>query len=107
MDAEVLTKLDEIRKATMLGNKDVWNVDDVVFQTGHARSQIYKFTHRRQIPFYKSGKFLYFKRDEITDWMLRGGKVKTNDEVESEAAAIAAAVRDRRTGRAKNGGGAV
>lgn len=39
---------------------------------------------RKELPFMKRGKLLYFSQKELTDY-LKKGKVKSNDEVEAEA----------------------
>jgi len=46
---------------------------------------LYEKTSEKTIPHFKKGKKLYFKRDELQDWVLEG-KVKTNNEIESQAA---------------------
>jgi len=49
---------------------------------------LYEKTSEKTIPHFKKGKKLYFKRDELQAWVL-DGKVKTNDEIESQAATYA------------------
>jgi excisionase family DNA binding protein len=56
---------------------------------------IYAMTSKREIPFYKKGKKLYFKKSEIEKW-LETGRVLTNSELE--------AVAERLTARRKNNG---
>lgn len=45
---------------------------------------IYGMTHKRVVPFYKQGKRLHFKRDEIDNW-INEGRTKSIDEIEKEA----------------------
>lgn len=45
---------------------------------------IYSMTHRRDVPFYKKGKRLYFRQSDIDNW-INEGRSKTNDEIEKEA----------------------
>ena len=47
------------------------------------KSYIYKQTSNREIPFYKNGKRLYFKKDEIDNWILEN-KVKSIQDIERE-----------------------
>ena len=49
---------------------------------------LYEKTSEKTIPHFKKGKKLYFKRDELQAWVL-DGKVKTNDEIESQATTYA------------------
>lgn len=45
---------------------------------------IYTMTCYNQIPFYKRGKRIYFKREELVKWIEEGRK-KTRKEIEEEA----------------------
>ena len=47
-------------------------------------SAIYKLTSSSEIPHYKSGKRLYFKREDINEWIF-SRRIKTNDDIEKEA----------------------
>lgn len=46
---------------------------------------IYEKTSRKLIPHFKKGNKLYFKRAELKEWVSEG-KVKSADEMQSEAA---------------------
>ncbi len=35
-------------------------------------STLYQLTHKREIPFNKKGKMMYFKKDEIDKWVAEG-----------------------------------
>jgi len=48
----------------------VLTVTEVADYTDLKPSTIYSLVHFRKIPFYKRGKRLYFRKDEITDWLL-------------------------------------
>ena len=48
------------------------------------KSYIYKQTSNREIPFYKNGKRLYFKKDEIDNQIL-DNRVKTIKDLDQEA----------------------
>lgn len=45
---------------------------------------IYSKASRKELPFMKRGKLLYFSQKELTDYVKKG-KVKSNDEIEAEA----------------------
>ncbi|WP_282016150.1 helix-turn-helix domain-containing protein [Marinifilum flexuosum] len=49
--------------------KDTMNINDLVEYTGISKSTIHKYTSAGTIPFYKKGKFLYFSRVEIEEWL--------------------------------------
>lgn len=79
--------MERIEQLTLLGAKDVFNMDDVSAYTGMTKGYIYKLVCRREIPYYKGGgKCNYFKRDEINTWLLQH-RVKSQAEIEAEASA--------------------
>lgn len=84
---EIMAKLEEIKQISLLGAKDVFNIDDVAAYTGLSKGYIYKLTHERRIPFAKGGgKMLFFKREDINAWLLQN-KVSSQQELEQMAAA--------------------
>lgn len=48
--------------------------------TGLAMATLYGLISRREIPSYKKGKRLYFKRSELDNW-IQSGRRKTVDEI--------------------------
>jgi excisionase family DNA binding protein len=60
------------------------DIDEVCRITMKARPTIYRLTSRGEIPCYKSGKKLYFFRDEIIDW-IRNGKKNSYKDLLAEA----------------------
>jgi len=83
----ILNELQELKKLTLLGAKKALTMSDAALLTGLSKSHIYKMVCAKQIPYYKSqgGKLTYFDRDELNRWLLQH-RVKTNDEIETEAA---------------------
>jgi excisionase family DNA binding protein len=63
--------------------KEVMNVEEVAQYLDVAKSTIYKLTSTREIPHFKKGKRIYFRTNEINEWMAKG-KRKTNDEIKEE-----------------------
>ena len=60
--------------------KNILTVDEVINYTGFSQKQIYKLTSTRAIPHYKpSGRKLFFKKDEIDEWISRGRVDTLND----------------------------
>lgn len=54
--------------------KEVLNVDEAASVLNLAKQTVYTLTHKRDIPFFKRGKKLYFKRSEILKWIDEGKK---------------------------------
>ena len=88
----ILAKLDRIENA--ITNLNTTNPAPIIFAPMNVRevseylkisvSSIYKLTSSSQIPHYKSGKKLYFKKDEIDEWIF-SNRIKTRDDIEKEA----------------------
>jgi excisionase family DNA binding protein len=94
---EIVKELREIKQLTVLGVKQALTMDDMTMLTGLSKSHIYKLVMRKQIPYYKNGgKITYFDKEEVTNWLLKH-KVKTVEELETEAATYVA------TGKMKGG----
>ncbi|WP_337650985.1 helix-turn-helix domain-containing protein [Phocaeicola plebeius] len=68
---KISQQLDEIKVLILLSAKNVLTIDEVALLTDLSVSCLYKKTCSRQIPFYRSGKRIYFNRKEIEDWMMK------------------------------------
>lgn len=69
---------------------EVMGVDAVCASTGLSKSAVYQKTCSRngeppELPHYKQGKRLYFRRSEITEWLTQR-RVKGRAEIEGIAA---------------------
>jgi excisionase family DNA binding protein len=88
----ILEKLDRIEKAIAKLNTSVpivevnhpMDIKELSAYLKSSRSAIYKMTSSNDIPHYKSGKRLYFKKSEIDEWVF-SNRIKTNDDIEKEA----------------------
>ena len=81
---ELTIKLDRIEKL-LLTQKNVLNFSEVELYTNLSKSYLYELTSSGGIPCYKpNGKHLYFKKQEIEDWLLSNKKV-TNIELDELA----------------------
>lgn len=68
---KISQQLDEIKVLILLSAKNVLTIDEVALLTDLSVSCLYKKTCSKQIPFYRSGKRIYFNRKEIEDWMMK------------------------------------
>lgn len=68
---KIIKQLDEIKGLILLSAKNVLTIDEVALLTDLSVSCLYKKTCSSQIPFYRSGKRIYFNRKEIEDWMMK------------------------------------
>jgi len=52
--------------------KEVLNLKEACVYAGISSSQMYKLTCSKAIQFYRpNGKLIYFKRQDLLDWLLR------------------------------------
>lgn len=49
-----------------------------------SKQSLYGMTHKRTLPFYKHGHRIYFRKNEIDEWINKG-RVKTHEEIVNEA----------------------
>ena len=57
---------------------EIMNMNEACVFTSSSKSLLYKLTASRKIPHSKRGKKLYFKREELLDWMTED-KVSTQE----------------------------
>lgn len=81
---ELNNKLDRIEQLTLISSKTVLDISEAAAFTGYSESHIYNLTSRRAIPHYKKNRKLFFKKNELEEWMLER-QVKTDKEIESKA----------------------
>lgn len=74
MQDEVITMLREIRELTLLGSKNVLTIKDVGLLLDRSPKTIYNMLD--ELPHYRNGKGIYFKKSDIEQWMLGVKKLK-------------------------------
>ncbi len=82
-------QLDRIERLVRVGAKEVLNVEEVALMLGVSKSRVYHLVCSRDIPHYKNGKSVLFKKSEIEDWQLRD-RIPTNEEIDIKAATYVA-----------------
>lgn len=88
-DSLILDKLTEIANKLDEQNilqKTVLNLNEASKYLNISESHLYKLTSTRQIPhFCPQGKKLYFRREELDEWLQRN-RQSSSDEIEQKAA---------------------
>lgn len=79
---EIMAKLEDIRRATIIGSKDTLTLEECAMVTGYSVQSLYSFTSKRIIPHYKRGNYLFFSKQEIEKW-LQSNPIPTVDETSS------------------------
>ena len=75
--------INELRFDTPITD-NILGVIEVATYLKISKATVYKLTMDQQLPHYKRGKRLYFRKEEIDNW-LNKGKVKTHQEIHEEA----------------------
>ncbi|SDX55514.1 DNA binding domain-containing protein, excisionase family [Lutibacter oricola] len=82
------TRISSIENRLLISNAvldlEVMSLNQLCNHYDLTKSFVYKKTHNREIPHYKKGKRLVFKKDEIDAWLLKN-KVKTMADLQREA----------------------
>lgn len=78
-------KLDEIRDLTAITAKTVLELTEAALFTGFSKDHIYRLTCTNKIPHYKKNRKLYFRKDELEQWLTEC-RVPTQAEINSKAA---------------------
>lgn len=87
----IIERLDRIEKAisnlklenVIVVESKAMNVSEVAKYLNTNIPSIYGLTSRAEIPHYKIAKKLYFKKEEIDEWIY-SKKIKTNQDIEKE-----------------------
>ncbi len=64
---------------------EILDIKQAATYIGISKATLYGLTSSRQVPHYKAGKRIHFKKAELFKWITRV-RVKTNEEIEQEAA---------------------
>ncbi|MBS1754268.1 MAG: helix-turn-helix domain-containing protein [Bacteroidetes bacterium] len=84
---EKLNSIENLLKTLMKNDNgtvtitEVLNLNQAAEYVSLSKSAIYKKTSERNIPHFKKGKKLYFKRRELDNW-LTSMKISTKDEID-------------------------
>lgn len=89
-----LNKIEELLRTALKNDKcivaeaptipNVLNLTQASEYVSLSKSAIYKKTAERNIPHFKNGKKLYFKRSELDDWLTQN-RISTYAEIEQKA----------------------
>ena len=79
-------RLENIERLLLIANRNVFGVSEAALFLGLSQARVYHLTSAKEIPHYKKGKSVYFRRDELEEWMTEE-KVRTEDEILRKAQA--------------------
>jgi len=68
-----------------IGQKEILTFKEACLYLGVSTSWLYKLSHLKKISYFKpNGKLIYFKRSDLTAWLLRN-RVSSEEELERRA----------------------
>ena len=85
----IMERLDEIKRATLIGVKDSLTIEECAMYTGYSVQSLYTFTSKRMIPHFKRGNCLFFSKRQVEEW-LQSNPVPTTQEIGSQASTFVA-----------------
>jgi len=82
-EQEILLRLTEIENLLRGKQTDLLNLNQAAQYLSISHSQLYKYTSQRKIPFHKpAGKYLYFFKQELDEWIHQNDDCLLTNEVE-------------------------
>lgn len=81
---ELSQKIDRIGELALIGAKSVLGLKETALFTGYSLGQLYRMTSGQEIPHFKKGNKLYFKKADLEAWMC-SNRVQTRKEINSNA----------------------
>lgn len=84
----VENRLERIERLVLLGSKQVLDTKEVALLLGISESRIRHLVSERNIPHYRQGAKLYFKKSEIEQWQTQT-RIPTIAEMESRGTTYA------------------
>jgi excisionase family DNA binding protein len=80
----LLESLSQRQPLQEVGNSEILNLEETSKYTSMARATLYKMTSTREIPHFKRGKRLYFRKSELDAW-ITNNRVMTKEEIDGMA----------------------
>lgn len=78
-------RLNRIEQFLIIMGKEALTTKDLSILIRKSEDRIRHLTSKREIPHYKQGESVFFKKSEIWEWML-AKRIPTNEEIDAEAA---------------------
>lgn len=82
--AELAERLERIERLLVISTKEAFNVEEAAMFLGLSESRVRHLVWEKEIPYYKRGTNVFFRKSELEDWMLQD-RIPTIDEIEQEA----------------------
>jgi len=99
---ELRNVLQESKPDSSIPTKEIINIREAGELTDLAKQTIYGLVNRREIPYFKQGQKLRFKRSELIHW-IESGRVMTRDEISEQVDEHLASLKQQKSGRRSNG----
>ncbi len=84
MDSDINAQLQRIETLLLISSKNILNAGECAMLLGVGKDRIYHLANAREIPHYKQGARIYFKKNEIEAWLTER-YIPTKDEIRAKA----------------------
>lgn len=82
--AELAERLERIERLLVISAKEALDTREAALFLGLSESRVRHLVWEKDIPHYKSGSKVFFRKSELEGWMLRN-RIPTTEEIEQEA----------------------
>jgi len=82
--SRAMNKYINTRNPDYLDDSGILDMNEAMKYLKIPKATMYGMTHKRVLPHYKHGHRVYFRKNELDDWINKG-KVKTQEEIERES----------------------
>jgi excisionase family DNA binding protein len=81
---QALEQYQSASDAHPLSVKEILTVEETATFLGVKKSWVYKMSHYKVVPHYTTGKRVYFKREDLLQWVMKN-RIGSHEEIEQQA----------------------
>lgn len=82
LNQEILSGLQNPEPGTKKSSPEIMNIDEAAAFLKMAKQTVYSKTSQRTLPYFKRGKRVFFRKEELLSWLEKGRKY-TKEEIQS------------------------
>ncbi|PKP19450.1 MAG: hypothetical protein CVU05_11335 [Bacteroidetes bacterium HGW-Bacteroidetes-21] len=83
LNQEILSGISRKDSEAPTRTGDIMNVDEAAAYLKMAKQTVYSMVSRRLLPYFKRGKRVFFRKEELLSWLEKGRKY-TKEEIQSD-----------------------
>ena len=83
LNQEILSAIKSPEAEIERNNTEIMNIDQAAVYLKMAKQTVYSMISRRLLPYFKRGKRVFFRKNELLTWLEKGRKF-TKEEIQSD-----------------------